>query len=132
MATWSGWSPPSRKSLARPAPDVVTAPVAQQRDALQRRLFDLGVAGLGLTVLSPLLAVIGLLIKLESPGPVLFIQKRVGRNQRLFNVIKLRSMRQAAAGQNTLPSIESIETFRFRPPHLEARLTVTGRVLRQT
>src|SRR5258708_2797433 len=132
MTMSTAWSMPSRKSLAGPSPDLVMAPAARERDALQRRLFDLGVAVLGLTILGPLLLVIGLLINLESPGPVLFVQRRVGRHQRPFNVIKFRSMRQAATGESTLPAIESIESFRFRPPNFEARVTSFGRALRRT
>jgi exopolysaccharide biosynthesis polyprenyl glycosylphosphotransferase len=56
------------------------------------RLFDLLVATLGLVVFSPLLAIIAVLIKLESPGPVLFRQTRVGRHGRAFVMLKFRSM----------------------------------------
>src|SRR3972149_3516215 len=58
----------------------------------QRRVFDVIVATLALVVLSPLLALIALLIKLESPGPVLFRQKRVGKDEKPFEVLKFRSM----------------------------------------
>jgi lipopolysaccharide/colanic/teichoic acid biosynthesis glycosyltransferase len=125
-------STPSRKSLAGRAPDPLSTRVSPETDAFQRRFFDLGVAVLGLTVLGPLLAVLGVLIKLESAGPIFFIQKRVGLRRRRFDVIKFRSMRQPAADEDTLPSIDNIETFRFRPPNLESRVTVVGRALRQT
>jgi len=101
-------------------------------DARQRRLFEVGVALLGLTILSPLLAAIAILIKLESPGPVFFVQKRVGRFERLFPVIKFRSMREPEARQQNVPEIIDIEAFRFRPPNYEARVTPLGRVLRAT
>ena len=52
-----------------------------------RRPFDVAVATLGLVVFSPLLALVALLIKLESPGPVFFVQQRVGRKGRLFPMI---------------------------------------------
>jgi lipopolysaccharide/colanic/teichoic acid biosynthesis glycosyltransferase len=95
-------------------------------------LFELGVSILGLAILSPLLAAIGVLIKLESPGPIFFVQKRVGRYERLFSVIKFRSMRQPQARQQTVPEIIDIGAFRFRPPDLETRVTPLGRVLRAT
>jgi lipopolysaccharide/colanic/teichoic acid biosynthesis glycosyltransferase len=97
---------------------------------LQRRSFDLGVAVIGLVVFSPLLALFALLIKLESPGPVLFKQKRVGKDGRIFEVYKFRSMRLAEADEQTLPEVEDIEAFKFRPPNLRRRVTSIGRVLR--
>jgi lipopolysaccharide/colanic/teichoic acid biosynthesis glycosyltransferase len=99
-------------------------------DALQRRLFDIGIATIGLVVFSPLLALIALLVKLESPGPVLFRQKRVGKGGRLFEVYKFRSMRVARPEEQTVPDVGEIETFRFRPPGFGRRVTEIGRVLR--
>jgi len=57
-----------------------------------KRAFDILVALIGLTLLLPLLPVILVLIKLDSPGGVLFTQKRVGKNGRLFTCYKFRSM----------------------------------------
>jgi lipopolysaccharide/colanic/teichoic acid biosynthesis glycosyltransferase len=94
------------------------------------RAFDVAVATLGLVVFSPLMALVALLIKLESPGPVFFVQDRVGKGGRLFPMIKFRSLRLAAAGEQTVPEIEDIETFKFRPPNLQRRVTVIGRTLR--
>jgi putative colanic acid biosynthesis UDP-glucose lipid carrier transferase len=60
---------------------------------LAKRIFDLSVALLVIAgVLSWLLPILALLIKLDSKGPVFFIQKRIGRNGRLFLCYKLRSM----------------------------------------
>lgn len=59
-----------------------------------KRLFDLAVAGAGLIVLSPVLLVVALLIKLEDGGPVLFVQRRLGRGNQFFDMIKFRSMRE--------------------------------------
>ena len=106
-----------------------TAPESEPEE-LQRRLFDLGVAVLGLAVLGPLLALIALLIKLESPGPVLFVQQRVGKDGRLFSVIKFRSMKATRPGEQTVPEVPDIEAFKFRPPNLERRTTAIGRALR--
>jgi lipopolysaccharide/colanic/teichoic acid biosynthesis glycosyltransferase len=99
-------------------------------DAVQRRLFDIGIATIGLMIFSPLLALIALLIKVESPGPVFFRQKRVGKDGRLFEVYKFRSMRSAPAGQSTVPDVEDIASFVFRPPNFKSRVTVIGRTLR--
>jgi lipopolysaccharide/colanic/teichoic acid biosynthesis glycosyltransferase len=99
-------------------------------EELQRRLFDLGVAVLGIVVFGPLMALVALLIKLESPGPVFFVQKRVGKDGKLFPMIKFRSMRMPEPGENTVPDIEDIDAFVFRPPNLKKRSTVIGRTLR--
>jgi lipopolysaccharide/colanic/teichoic acid biosynthesis glycosyltransferase len=61
--------------------------------ALAKRLFDLLAAGAGALVLAPLLLGIALWIKLDSPGPVLFRQVRVGRHGVPFDIYKFRTMR---------------------------------------
>jgi lipopolysaccharide/colanic/teichoic acid biosynthesis glycosyltransferase len=99
-------------------------------DALQRRLFDVGIATIGLVTFSPLLTLVALLIKLESPGPVFFKQKRVGKHGRLFEVYKFRSMRSPPPGQATVPTVEDVTTFRFVPPNFARRVTSIGRALR--
>ena len=57
-----------------------------------KRLIDVIGALFGLIVLSPMLIIIGVLIKLESKGPIIFSQKRVGLNGKEFKMYKLRSM----------------------------------------
>ena len=59
---------------------------------MAKRLFDLLVSGLGLLVLSPVLAALALLIKLDSPGPAFFRQERVGQGGRVFRIHKFRTM----------------------------------------
>jgi undecaprenyl-phosphate galactose phosphotransferase len=63
-------------------------------DRLVKRTVDVLVAGLGLIVLAPLLLVVALLVKSQSPGPVFFRQRRTGAGGRGFDIIKFRSMRQ--------------------------------------
>lgn len=63
------------------------------RRRMLKRLFDVTIASLALVVLSPLLALIALAIRLDSPGPVLFRQMRSGFNEREVAVFKFRSMR---------------------------------------
>ncbi len=92
------------------------------------RVFDVLVAALGLIVLAPLLALIAVLVKLESPGPVLFRQKRVGKDEKPFEVLKFRSMTVADANEERVETtIEDIEAYVFRPT---GRMTRIGRVLR--
>lgn len=58
-----------------------------------KRLMDIVLCAAGLIVISPLLLVVAILVKLDSPGPVFFVQERVGLNGRTFRMIKFRSMR---------------------------------------
>ena len=59
---------------------------------MAKRAFDIVVAGLGLLLLSPLLVALGLWVRLDSPGPALFRQERVGRFGRTFRIHKFRTM----------------------------------------
>lgn len=61
-----------------------------------KRLLDIVLSLFGILLVAPLLPLIALLIKLDSPGPVLFRQLRVGEGEKLFHVAKFRSMRQDA------------------------------------
>jgi lipopolysaccharide/colanic/teichoic acid biosynthesis glycosyltransferase len=58
-----------------------------------KRVFDLLLSALGLLVLAPVLLLVAVAIKLDSPGPVFFRQQRVGLNGRLFRIHKFRTMR---------------------------------------
>ena len=60
-----------------------------------RRIVSLTVAVVGLVVFAPLMAMIALAIKLDSRGPVLFVQERVGLGGRIFRLLKFRTMRPA-------------------------------------
>jgi len=60
---------------------------------MEKRAFDLLFASIALLLLTPVLAVVALLIKLDSAGPVLFLQHRYGFNQKPFRIIKFRTMR---------------------------------------
>lgn len=59
---------------------------------MAKRTFDVVVAGAGLVVLSPVLAVVALAVRLDSPGPAVFRQERVGRHGRPFRIHKFRTM----------------------------------------
>lgn len=61
-----------------------------------KRMLDVAGSGLGLLVLSPLLLTVAALIRITSPGPVFFKQKRVGADEKVFLCYKFRSMRQDA------------------------------------
>ncbi len=60
-----------------------------------KRLLDVVLSGVGLVALSPVYLIISAAIKADDPGPVLFTQKRVGKNKRYFNLHKFRSMKMS-------------------------------------
>lgn len=60
---------------------------------MMKRAFDVVFSLLGLIILLPCLFIIGILIKIDSKGPILFIQNRVGKNNRDFSIIKFRTMK---------------------------------------
>jgi len=63
---------------------------------LSKRVFDAVAVSVALVLLSPLFLIIAILIKIESPGPVIYKQQRIGENGRLFTMFKFRSMRAEA------------------------------------
>ena len=87
-----------------------------------KRLIDIFLSGVGILVLSPVLLVLVIAIKLDSPGPVLFRQKRVGIHKTHFSILKVRTMR--------------IDTPKDTPTHLlenpEQWITRVGGFLRKT
>lgn len=70
-------------------------------------IFDRVVSLIGLLVLWPVLIVVAILIKVKMPGPVLFVQKRVGKTGRLFNCHKFRSMTVSHGGSSISVAGES-------------------------
>jgi Undecaprenyl-phosphate glucose phosphotransferase len=76
---------------ANPVISVGEKPLKDWR-AAKKACFDYGVGALALVVLSPLLAALALAIRLDSPGPILFRQPRLGFNNRMFNCYKFRTM----------------------------------------
>lgn len=79
--------------LGRTTLVVSTGPLAL-RSRISKRLFDVIVASAALVALSPVFAFVALKIKLEDGGPILFIQRRLGRGNQFFNMLKFRSMRE--------------------------------------
>ena len=73
----------------------IPEPAVRPKQGLPRAA-DLAIAALGLLLASPLLLVIAIAIRLESRGPVLYRQRRVGKDGAIFELFKLRTMRQGA------------------------------------
>ena len=86
-----------------------------------KRIGDLIIASLAIVFLLPLLIITYVLIKLESPGPALFRQKRYGKDKKIFNVYKFRSMRTTAP--------RNIPTNDFHDAH--TYITRVGRIIRK-
>ncbi len=87
-----------------------------------KRVLDFLLALAGTIVLSPLLLVLAAWVKLDSKGPVFFRQKRVGRDKRLFSILKFRSM--------YADTPHDVPTHLLQNP--EAMITRSGRFLRRT
>lgn len=87
-----------------------------------KRLFDVAIAGLALLALAPVLAIAAVLIKLEDGGPVLFVQRRMGRGNTFFSMFKFRSMAVARLDHDGERS-----TARN-----DVRVTRVGRFIRRT
>lgn len=99
-----------------------------ERQPALRRLFDAVIAGGALVLLSPFFLIIALLIVLESRGGVFYRQKRLGKDEAPFEILKFRSMRPAAPGEETVQTqIEDMDSFVFRPV---GRVTRAGKLLR--
>ena len=89
--------------------------------AFGKRWLDIFLSLAGLMVFMPVFLVVPVLIKMDSPGPVFFIQKRMGRGGRLFPLFKFRSMAADKAGEGK----------GFEPGRV-LRVTRAGRLLRKT
>jgi exopolysaccharide biosynthesis polyprenyl glycosylphosphotransferase len=99
--------------------------------AVIKRAFDIVVAGIGLLLLSPVLAAIAVAVKLTSPGPVLFRQKRVGHRGRPFTMLKFRTMQVGADSMvEELRAEHGVEDLMFKMKD-DPRVTRVGRVLRK-
>jgi len=100
-----------------------------------KRALDVTVAGLGLLAISPALIACAIAIKFDSPGPVFFRQRRVGRGDRRFEVFKFRSMRADAEAMKLDIAHLNVhgggtETGMFKIPD-DPRVTRVGRWLRR-
>jgi lipopolysaccharide/colanic/teichoic acid biosynthesis glycosyltransferase len=79
---------------------LVSAGPLGLRDRIIKRLLDASAAGLAIFLLSPLLIAVAIAIKLQDRGPVFFVQRRMGRGNRFFNMYKFRSMTVALSDKD--------------------------------
>jgi lipopolysaccharide/colanic/teichoic acid biosynthesis glycosyltransferase len=100
---------------------VSAGPLGLQ-DRATKRLLDLLLAGGAVLLLAPLFCLVALAIKLEDGGPVFFVQKRVGRSNRFFDIYKFRSMSVNKVGRDGAQSAS----------RTDSRVTKVGRILRSS
>jgi Undecaprenyl-phosphate glucose phosphotransferase len=86
-----------------------------------KRMLDILCAGTGLTLLLPLLTLTAIAIKLDSPGPIMFRQRRCGFNGKIFQILKFRTMSVLEDGDSITQAARS-----------DARVTRLGKWLRRT
>jgi exopolysaccharide biosynthesis polyprenyl glycosylphosphotransferase len=99
---------------------------------LLKRIMDIVLSLVGLIVLSPLLVAVALVIRMSSPGPVLFAQERVGMNKRLFKLFKFRSMYvDAEKRRGELEHLNEMDGPVFKIKN-DPRVTPIGRLIRKT
>jgi exopolysaccharide biosynthesis polyprenyl glycosylphosphotransferase len=98
---------------------------------LLKRAFDLAFAAGSLVLLAPLLPVIAIAIRLDTPGPIFYSQRRAGRDGRPFRMFKFRSMvHDAEERLGEVVDIQSLSEPAFKVKH-DPRVTRVGRVLRK-
>jgi putative colanic acid biosynthesis UDP-glucose lipid carrier transferase len=95
--------------------------VPQSEHSLLKRTLDLIAAATSLLLLSPLFLLVAIAIKLDTPGPVFFRQRRLGQNSSVFWIYKFRSMTVAEDGPVILQATKNDE-----------RVTRVGRIIRAT
>lgn len=91
-------------------------------DRIIKRAFDIAFSVTTIIALLPLFLIVAIAVKLSSPGPVLFLQPRIGRQNRIFDIYKFRSMR---VQQEDLDGVRSATRD-------DDRITAVGRLIRRT
>ncbi len=108
----------------------VQAERADRAGAALKRGLDLVVAGLALVVAAPLLVATALAVRLDSPGPILFRQERLGKDGWPFTILKFRSMRTDAERQLALLREQNEASGPIFKMRRDPRVTRVGRVIR--
>jgi exopolysaccharide biosynthesis polyprenyl glycosylphosphotransferase len=109
----------------------INPPVLARSSRWAKRVLDVVGAGIALVALFPLLALLALLVRIDSPGPALFRQERIGQRGRRFKLVKLRTMFASAEARRAELVAQSKDPGWL---HLERdpRITRVGRFLRLT
>jgi lipopolysaccharide/colanic/teichoic acid biosynthesis glycosyltransferase len=119
----------------------ITAPFKRPYRALIKRVLDLTITLIALALLWPVMLLIALLIKLDSPGPALFVQKRIGKGGYPFNIVKFRTMSHNVDDSGHRKFMQSFVRGEIGKrgngrtiykPFSESQVTRVGRILRKT
>ncbi len=97
-----------------------------------KRVFDLTIAGVGLVLMGPIMAAVAIAIRLDSPGPAVFKQQRVGENGRLFTIYKFRSMAMDAESRVDEVITRDANNGIVHKRRDDPRVTRVGRFIRRT
>jgi len=98
---------------------------------VMKRGMDIVLGGLFLLMLSPILAIIALAVKLDSPGPVLYLSERIGKRGRVFRCIKFRTMvRDAERRRAAIMHMNERDGVLFKITN-DPRITKVGKLLRK-
>jgi lipopolysaccharide/colanic/teichoic acid biosynthesis glycosyltransferase len=126
MAEWDT-APPGTKDQI---------PLLEEGRSVVSRVFDIVVAGTALGVFSPVMLAVAIIIRLGTPGPILFRQQRIGKNGELFTFVKFRSL--YADARQRFPELyaytwsdDHFKSLVFKTPN-DPRITPQGRWLRAT
>ena len=121
---------PVERAAAPPVTQVTHALTPRQR--IVKRMVDIVLTSMALLLALPVMAVVALAIKLESPGPVLFKQRRVGEGGRLFYIYKFRSMVVNAEALQTTVNRRDANGNVVHKSKGDPRVTGVGRIIRKT
>ena len=133
---------PSYLSLALYRPSVgdlgglplisLSEPALTATQRIMKRTFDIMISASILIAVSPIMTLIALAIKLDSPGSVLFKQSRIGENGQTFNMYKFRSMVKNAEALQTQVNHKDAEGNTIHKRRNDPRVTRMGRIIRKT
>jgi exopolysaccharide biosynthesis polyprenyl glycosylphosphotransferase len=131
---WPDSTPPPTV-LRRPLEEVaaeIQIPIRARRSLVVKRILDVAGSLVGLLVLAPLFLLIGVVVRLTSRGPAIFVQERIGQRGRVFRFYKFRTM-AADAEQKKADLVHLNEmrgpVFKIRR---DPRITRVGAILRKT
>jgi lipopolysaccharide/colanic/teichoic acid biosynthesis glycosyltransferase len=120
---------PPERLVARHVSTAAALTPAQSR---AKRCLDVFGAITGLVILAPVLVLLAVLVALDSPGPILFAQTRVGFRGRTFRMLKFRTMRDGADGEKAaVANLNQGDDTRLFKILADPRVTRLGRVLRR-
>jgi exopolysaccharide biosynthesis polyprenyl glycosylphosphotransferase len=119
--------PMRTRNAAQPRLSALTS-----RERIAKRLMDILLAGFALLLAAPVMLMVAVMIKLESPGPVLFKQRRVGQGGKLFHIYKFRSMVVNAEALQSTVNKTTADGKTLHKHKDDSRVTRIGKIIRKT